>query len=265
MKKFHVVVALKDNLRARLADQLRAFLKDAGMKETSLEESEVVFSIGGDGTILHVASRIVELFPENALVCGASPLIFGINAGKLGFLTASDSASWKEDIEKFLRSEYEEERRYLLEARCGGQTFHSLNEIAVMRKGARILGVKVFLDGDEMAYFKGDGFIVATPTGSTAYSLAAGGPIVEPHTRVMVCTPVCPHTLSARPVVVSENHLIQISLDGDAYISSDGKTVCELTPEEFIEISTSKIFVRLVNFGRSFFATLEEKMDWKRG
>ncbi len=259
-RRFFIKSSLNDIRKQELSKAIKRYLTQKGLKEVStVKDADIVFSIGGDGTILSLVRDII-LTGEKKL-----PLIFGVNAGKLGFLTASEGANWKEDVDRFLRGDFRVEKRFLLEGLCGDKHFFALNEVAVFRKGPRILGIKVFLDGDEMAYFKGDGFIVSTPTGSTAYSLAAGGPIVEPHTRVMICTPICPHTLSARPVVVSDNHSVGITVDGMAQVSSDGQMVCEVSDDDTLRVFSSERFIKVVSFGRSFFATLEEKMGWKRG
>ena len=223
---------------------------------------DMAMVLGGDGTLLSVA-RLLEK-------CDTP--ILGINLGSLGFLTELGLEELYASLEKVLGGQYEIEKRVRLEARLdrGGEIigrYQVLNDV-VINKGAlaRIIDLEALVDGREVTIYKADGLIVSTPTGSTAYSLAAGGPIIEPTLDVIVVTPICPHTLTNRPLVVpggSEVELHLVSDSGKVYLTLDGQEGTMLMQGDKVYIRASDQRVHLVRTGtKNFYGVLSTKLHW---
>ena len=224
------------------------------------EDTDLVLSVGGDGTFLSVAR----------LVADTGIPVVGVNLGRLGFL----SENRPEDVaQAILNEEYIVEDRSILSStlsvKSGNYAIddwpYALNEIAVHRSGAAMLGVDVCLDGKWLPTYWADGLIVSTSSGSTAYSLSVGGPIVLPQSRVLILAPIAPHNLNIRPLVVpdtSEIHLRVHSRDGKAVFTVDNRTV-ELSSETEISVSLAHFSLRRVRFNNSdFINALTEKLYW---
>jgi NAD+ kinase len=224
-------------------------------------QADLILVFGGDGTMLSVAR----------LSRGSIAPILGINLGSLGFLTAATLDELYPALESVLCGEHEIDCRGLLKAEIFKQegqvhTYHALNDI-VINKGAlaRIVRMDALINDDYTATFLADGLIVSTPTGSTAYSLSAGGPIVFPRLDSMVITPICPHTLTNRPLVVPADSKIRILLrDGeDVMVTMDGQIGLALREREYVMCTESEHKVQLVKpFDRSFFDVLRQKLKW---
>ena len=192
--------------------------------------------LGGDGTILQVLHELHEELPP----------ILGINAGTLGFLTCVSAAAWEEAVRAIVEGSYQLSKRTLLdvEVRCGTETVHRhlvLND-AVISRGERshLIRLNVFVDRAMLTEYNADGLIMATPTGSTAYSLSAGGPVLTPDSGAFVITPICPHVLTMRPVLVSDRSLISIVPSPgqpDIFLNLDGKRSLRISSEERIRIT----------------------------
>lgn len=218
---------------------------------------DYALSLGGDGTFLRV-SRIVKHH---------NIPILGINMGRLGFLTDVDCIGATEHIHKLFSQEHTIEKRMLLNIIVNGMyQGEVLNEISLLkRETGSMINIKAFLDNAFLADYDADGLVIATSTGSTAYSLSAGGPIIVPQSGCVVITPIAPHTLTMRPIVISENSRIRltphsrndsylISLDGQTFIAPSGS---------IIEITKSENSVNMVHLnGRSFVDTIREKLMW---
>lgn len=224
------------------------------------EGTDLVLSVGGDGTFLSVAMLVADL---------GVPVV-GVNLGRLGFL----SENRPEDVaQAILSKDYTIEDRSLLKASlsapCGNPSIdrwpYALNEVAVHRSGAAMLGVDVCLDGKWLPTYWADGLIVSTSSGSTAYSLSVGGPIVLPQSKVLILAPIAPHNLNIRPLVIpdsSEVHLRVHSRDGKAIFTIDNRTV-ELPEGLEITVSLAHFSLRRVRFNNSdFINALTEKLFW---
>ncbi len=221
---------------------------------------DCIIVLGGDGTLLQSARAVAK----------AGVPIFGVNFGQLGFLTEIEVGEIYPALEKLLAGEYETEERMMLEAevRRQGRVVErsvALNDV-VMAKGAfsRLITLHIFINDEPVATIPADGVIVATPTGSTAYSLSAGGPIVPPSLEVMLITPICPHSLTSRPMVVSPASQVKVIVSnhvGEVMLTLDGQHGFKLQQHDEIIISkaaTGGSFIKLK--GRSFFQVLGEKL-----
>ena len=227
---------------------------------------QLAIVIGGDGTFLR-ASRYV---------LGSSIPLYGINLGHLGFLASGRAEEALRDLESILRGEHTIQRHRVLEgqiSRDGKNTYSlfALNDLVLSKASlARLMHVDVFLGDRLLNTLPADGIIVATPTGSTAYALSAGGPIVPPHVPCMIIVPICAHTLYARPVVVGENDVVTLVPRGshrDLLLTQDGQLGYEILPGDRIEISLcSSMGIDIITLPcRSYYDLLQEKLQWGRG
>ena len=224
-------------------------------------QTDLLVVFGGDGTILRVARAISGL---------TTPLL-GINAGALGFLTAISAEEMPRALCQIWANGYRVERRSLLAVvgKGNGQAIRqeALNDVVISRGPvSRLIELDVSVDGESLTRYRCDGLIVSTPTGSTAYSLAAGGAIVMPDAEVMTLTPICPHTLSNRSVIVSLRSLVQVQVASErleTMLSADGQVQHHLGPGDLVSIRRSRNVVRLIRLdGHSFFDTLRRKLRW---
>lgn len=222
--------------------------------------------LGGDGTLLRVA-RLLGATPEGA----ATPLL-GVNLGTLGFLTEVPATRLYPSLEAILAGHYREDRRQRLAATVwrGAECLHrgdAWNE-AVIGKGAlaRIVDLDLIIDGAAVSAYRADGLIISTATGSTAYSLSAGGPVLDPRVKALVITPICPHTLTNRPLIVRDTARVEVRLRppaGPTYLTLDGQEGAELTPGDRIVCEQSEHPVNLVRLPEySFFDVLKNKLKW---
>lgn len=225
------------------------------------EKADLVVVFGGDGTMLNIA---------RALVPYGSSLV-GVNQGRLGFLTDVSVDTMFATLEEMLEGEYSAEERFLLETtvrRQGQEVFTSraFNDV-VMSKGVtgRIIEFEVFIDGQFVYSQRSDGLIIATPTGSTAYALSAGGPILYPTLEAFVLVPICPHTLSNRPIAVNSESTVEVLLlhADDALVHFDGQSSFQLKPNDWVIVRRSKSPIRLLHpLGHSYYDTLRQKLRW---
>lgn len=243
---------------ARLANLRTATAADAA---AVARETDLLLVFGGDGTMLRAARDTAE---------ARTPLL-GVNLGGLGFLTAISADQFAKELRAVWLGKFTVETRPLIEVsgtlRGKLLSYPALNDFVVNRgSGSRLIDLEVTVDGEELTRYRCDGLIVSSPTGSTAYSLAAGGAIVSPSAEVFTITPICPHTLSNRSVVVSLNSAIGIrNLSGriETLLSADGEVVTPLGAEETVLIRRSARSVRLLHLGgNSFFKTLRQKLNW---
>lgn len=237
----------------------RKLLQKGGIARDELPgQVDLVIVLGGDGTLLSVAHL--------AAVAGVP--VVGVNLGRLGFLTEVPTDELFVTLDAFLAGdEAVASQRLLLEAGSRDKTYLCLNDV-VINKGAmaRMIQIAIQIDGREIAALKADGLIVATPTGSTAYALSAGGPIVQPHVPALVLSPICPHALSFRPMVVSSASRIRLRLltaGEEVYLTCDGQRGMLLGKDDVVEIGRSEASLTLVSSPRrNYFDLLKEKLNW---
>lgn len=225
-------------------------------------EVDLVIVFGGDGTILSVGSKAAQR--------GAP--ILGINLGGMGFLAETKKEETYDVLEKVLKGDFKCTERLLLRVELLRrehkiQEFEALNDTVVNKASiARMIQIEVFLDGSFVIHFRADGLIAATPTGSTAYSLSAGGPIMHPTLKDIIITPICPHTLTYRPLVVSSEskiELVNYAEKNEAVLTIDGQQLVELEKEDRIIITRSPHILRLIGSQtKNNFEILSEKLQW---
>jgi NAD+ kinase len=227
--------------------------------EANVEDAVLLVTIGGDGTLL----RAAQIAAPHRI-----PL-FGINTGRLGFLTEADARGPNgiSAVVDILRDGFVEEERSALHAQHRGESHFALNDIVVRRSGtAHMTPFGLFVDGKEAAHVPADGIAVATPTGSTAYFLSAGGPILAPDVAAFGIVALLPHTLFSRPLVVPDSSRVELVSDSEsdrATLEADGQFVEELEPGERVIVTR---YPHAVRFARraplNFFSLLEEKLRW---
>lgn len=232
-------------------------------RDTLGRTCQLVIVIGGDGTFLSAARSLVDY---------DVPLL-GINVARLGFLTDLNPLELSEPLEAILAGSFQEEWRFLLETsivRADTNVFQAtaLNDVVVHKSNiARLIEFETHIDSHLVYRQRSDGLIVSTPTGSTAYALAGGGPILHPGLDAIVLVPICPHTLTNRPLVVDIDSRIQIVLgEGDqaeGHLTCDGQTAVQLRPGDQVVIETKPRRLHLIHPpGYDYFATLRSKLGW---
>ena len=235
-------------------------------RQTLGERSDLIIVVAGDGTFLNAARSLVDY---------DVPLL-GVNLGRLGFLADVMPADMTEKLTQILAGDYDEEQRFLLDARVlrDDQELYrgcALNEVVIHKWNiARLIQFETTINGRLVNTQRSDGLIVATPTGSTAYSLSGGGPILHPELEAVVLVPICPHTLSSRPLVVAADSEFDIRVDTsgeqpEAQLTCDGQTTLALAHGDRILIRRKERRLRLVHpRGHDYFATLRAKLHWAR-
>jgi NAD+ kinase len=225
-------------------------------------KADLLVVVGGDGTILNVTGELSE----------ASPPIFGINVGSLGFLTCVSSPAFREAVECIAKGKMTFSNRALLEvvlrdSKEGHKPMIALND-AVFSRGelSRLIRLRTRVNGEALTEFNADGLIIATPTGSTAYSLSAGGPILEPESGVFVITPICPHVLTNRSIIVSETSVIEVEAtepDYPVYLTVDGREPLRIGKDAIVQIRKAKKTLQLAAMPDiSFFSVVRQKLKW---
>lgn len=235
---------------------------DARTLDGHSRPSDLYVVIGGDGTLLMAARALA----------GRPRPILGVNLGGLGFLTETGSDEMEEALVEILAGRYTLDRRIGLEVsvlRGGKRVLRqvTLNDAVINKSAlARIIEIGLSIDRDLVTTYKSDGLIISTPTGSTAYSLSAGGPIVHPNLKAFLITPICPHTLSMRPLVVSDDSIAEITLrtgDSEVYLTLDGQVGRPLKMKDRVRVRRSRRPILMVRSPRkSFFEVLRHKLHW---
>lgn len=227
-------------------------------REAMRQGADVVVAFGGDGTILRAA----------AAVGAAGVPILGVNLGRLGFLAEAGADELEGSLERLLKGDYRVEERMALEGRVGdGRPFFALNDV-VIEKGAcsRVVSIEAWMADEQVSAFSGNGIVAATPVGSTGYSLSAGGPVVHPNLDAIILTPICPHSLSMRPLIVPGDQSVRVRVRADhseLMLASDGVTASPLKSGDEIWVRRAAHKVKLINLkGLSFYELLSRKLAW---
>lgn len=259
MKTLGLVVHPTKPEAARAAGQLRSAASGRGLTvvDASVDSCDVVVALGGDGTILRGAS----------IASARGVPLLGVNLGRFGYLASIGESRIDDALDVLGTDQYSTDERMMIEASVTGLESRAgplvaLNEFVVERADpSRVIGLRVLLGRQEVATYTADGFIVATPTGSTAYSLSAGGPIVEPSIDAFVLTPVSAHSPLWRSIVVSPEKTVAIEvLEGSAALSADGVAAGSLTPGGIVHIRRTPQPLRLVSLGEyDFFARIKTR------
>lgn len=257
LKKYECLPAFPEFVAKKNSD-----LREYGVSYEDLyKDSEFVVVLGGDGTILEAS---------HASAKNDTPLL-GINLGTLGFLTDVEISEAETAIAKALEGDYKLESRMMLDVTIfyetgENKTYSALNDVCVARGGlAKVVNLEVHVNNDYLDTYRADGLLVTSSTGSTAYNLSAGGPILKADAKIMAVTPICPHTLYARSIVLDSDDVVTItSLDkfrDDMMVSIDGKTVHFLKEGEHVKITKSVYTTKLIKTNNNgFYDVLREKM-----
>ncbi|HEY5640243.1 MAG TPA: NAD(+)/NADH kinase [Dehalococcoidia bacterium] len=274
MKKVGIFVHSQSEAAGKLAQDVREFAASHGTDDvwissdweasdlqSQIPGTELLICLGGDGTVLHAARSVI---PHEIP-------ILGVNLGRLGFLAEVRPADLKEYLPRLLAGDYRLELRTMLQAKIPewGVTYHALNDVVVGRKTvSRPVYVDVTVNDSRLAIHRCDAVIVATATGSTAYSLSAGGPILHPESADLIITPVSTHMAVARPIVMPADTTIDltVSADKDAIVSVDGQIDHDLDSGQTVTICQSAHCARFVRFSepKDYYALLSERLDWLR-
>ncbi len=227
---------------------------------------DLIVVLGGDGTLISVARQVARQNSDRDIP------VLGVNLGSLGFLTEITQDEMFPCLERVLQGDFTVSQRMMLEAvilRAGQEfkRFRVLNDV-VLNKGAiaRILDMEVWVDDAYLTTFKADGLVIATPTGSTAYNLSAGGPIISPGLHCFVISPICPHMLANRPLIVSDDATIRIEVkckDEPVIFTADGQVAIELRAGDLIQVCKARRCISLVDSpSRDYFEVLRTKLGW---
>jgi NAD+ kinase len=230
---------------------------------THASQIDMLVSLGGDGTLLR-AARFLD---------GAAAPIMGVNLGRLGFLTSCRAKDFTRMLPRFAKGQFEADARMTLEAKGLGvagveATQHrALNDVVVHKGGfARVLRLRVSINGEELGALAADGIVISTPTGSTAYSLSAGGPIVVPAVESILLTPISPHTLAVRPLVLPPDAEIVVQPEDapeEVLVTVDGQVGTSLTAGHALSVRRSSQRVNIARFaGTTFFGRMRHKLGW---
>jgi NAD+ kinase len=253
------------NLEVLLAQQTAERIGSVPYAAVSMAEigahADLAVVMGGDGTMLNVAREMIEF---------DVPLV-GVNQGRLGFLTDVSIEGMLETMDEILEGEFAAEERFLLHTavRRQGQIIsqaYAFNDVVVSKGvSGRLIELEVFIDGQFVYSQRSDGLVVATPTGSTAYALSAGGPILHPTLEAMVLVPICPHTLSNRPIAVNSHSVMEILVlhAVDVSVNFDGQSHMDLQQNDWVVVRRSENNIRLLHpLGHSYYDTLRQKLRW---
>ncbi len=263
---------------SELVDSIRAYLESKRIKVQLFKfkdepaipaidpDVDLAFSLGGDGTVL---------FSARVLAARRVPIL-AVNIGDFGFITEVSKHEWIAAYERYSEGAMELSRRLMLEVvtlrdgRRSGGPYWALNEAAIRAHHLpKVVRLSVKISATELGRYRADGVLVATPTGSTAYSMAAGGPILEPEMEALIVIPISPFTLSNRPIVVSSHEEIAVEVEeqkGDVILTLDGQTVAPLQPRDIVEVRRAEHKALIIRSDkRNFFDVLRGKLKWAGG
>lgn len=253
----------KKNFKVFIEDNVASILKMKGYPRQEIPSKvEIIIVFGGDGTLLSVARLVGKrMIP-----------IFGVNLGGLGFITEiARNEVCQETIDKILNEKYHFEERIMLwaevhEERKVISQHIALNDVVINKSAlSRMIELEIYINNQYVTAFRADGLIISTPTGSTAHSLSAGGPILYPTLETFVITPICPHTLTNRPIVISDKFKIEVEVKNgdDIYLTMDGQEGVPLKVQDKVEIRKADFKTRfLLLHKRNYFEILRTKLKW---
>lgn len=264
LKKNDCIGYVESNVKESINNNIDNIDKIDEINEDILGKIDFAIVLGGDGTIIHSARKLAQhKIP-----------ILGINLGNLGFLAEMEESEWQEYLKCILEGRYEVETRMMLKAKIYNKGILidegiGLNDVVISRTTlSRMIGFRLFVNNEFVDDYSADGAILATPTGSTAYNLSAGGPILAPHNEMMVMTPICPHSLGSRSIVLSSHDEVRInfihnrqSWSDNLMLTIDGQKGIELEKETEVIISKADIQTRLIQLeGHNFYNILRQKL-----
>lgn len=255
--------AQKNLIELKLSDSLESSLEGKHFyvsQEQLFKQADLIISLGGDGTLLSTARSVGE----------REIPILGVNVGGLGFLTQVSENELESCLDRVLKKDFEIQKRMVLAVhRVGKQkeTLFALNDVVVDKGSvARLIQLFLYAKGEFVCGFFADGLIVATSTGSTAYSLSAGGPIINPEMNAIIVTPVCAQTLAVRPMIFDHNQTIKVKVESahrKGTLTVDGQIFWELSTGSEVEISKASHSINLIRFKEnSFYSILRKKLHW---
>lgn len=282
MDRFCIITNQEKDREYKMTEQIMRYLKDAGKEcffaPNLLDECENYYTdsnvipegtecaivLGGDGTIIQAANDLVE----------CKMPILGINLGTLGFLAEIEKQHTLEALDCLFKDQYVVELRQMLDGTIqneNGESYRglALNDIVITRAGfSRIITMEVFVNGEQVTKYRGDGVIISTPTGSTGYNLSAGGPVIKPDTQAIIITPICPHSLNARSIIVSAKDEIQVRIGKskktqleEAIATFDGRKAIQLKTGDVVVVHKAAEDTRLIKVSKnSFFDILRTKL-----
>ena len=275
MDKFCIIVNKDRDEQLALTKRVQQFLSDHGKQselrmesldtadkewEPVSEDTECIIVLGGDGTLIRAANRLLSYDVP----------MFGINAGTVGYLTGVEASEAEKGLERLCNGSFRVEKRMMLRSEINGEYSDTvLNEVAITRSGvSRIINLAVYVNGALLDVVSGDGLLIATPTGSTGYNLSAGGAVVKPEAELILITPICPHSLSSREIVVSAEDEIAVEIRQskrgpaiEAVATFDGRKAKNLRPDDKIIVKRSKYTTKMVQLDeRTFFEVLRSKL-----
>lgn len=267
IQKAGIITKIDDNRPDKYAATLALWLQARGIEVTLNDiasDLDIIIVLGGDGTLLHIAATAA---------CHSIPVL-GINMGNLGFLTELTENETFKALEKILSSDVTIENRLMLRTRLISneqQTAYryALNDVVITKNVLdRLLNLSTTANGEYITTYRADGLIFSSPTGSTAYNLSAGGPLVYPGLATITVTPICPFMLSSRPIILPADKLIKTRFEtggrsGQAQIIIDGQPLWEMKNQHILEIQTAENFLQLVvSSKRDYFTILRNKLHW---
>lgn len=275
MNHFYVLANLQKDENLVITEEIEKYLKEKGrtvITDTSEsiccdripENTECILVLGGDGTFIRAAHEVLHT---------KIPML-GVNLGTLGYLAEVEPSQIKGALDKLMADEYMLEERMMLKGTISSSSEKTLNSVAlndvvITRSGKlRVVEYRIYVNGEYLHSYKGDGIIVATPTGSTGYNLSAGGPIIKPSAGSMVITPICPHTLDARSIILSGEDQVRVEIgpgrkceSEKAEVVFDADTTFSLCSKEAVHISRAESSVKVIKLSNiSFLETLRRKL-----
>ncbi len=259
LKKNEIEVFCTNEFKAKIVGSDYDYIKSTNSEDLG-KVVDLVITFGGDGTILSAANLLLKYEVP----------ILGFNVGKLGFLAEFSVNQIDETLDNIINGRYRIVDRAVLETEVLGKKIYALNDLVLEKKeSTRLITIECLSNDNHIADYRADGVIVTTPTGSTAYSLSAGGPIIAPSTNVFCITPICPHSLTLRPIVIPNNVDVKFRValnSGDVNLVADGRNQLSLKENDVIVIKKADYSVKLIKpLASSYYDVLKAKLHWAVG